>query len=461
MVKVTKIDTPEPSKHTKKSLTSLGVFKRWYTRKPVIITLLIFLFPVGLALMWKFAVWTKKTRWVVTGVTALLVILGAIGIYNSTPSIVVNNTKGNKINTDDREYTLMGRVSTAKGVANLTIDGRFVSLTEDSEFSYKVSLEEGDNTFNLASTNENGTYEKSIQIHRTTQAEFAARAESEKLKADKNTNKERKTEAPAQKSTNSDAFYINNAYYKGDSKYDVVVYSSSKDTLQIYINDKNPVKTKVNDEGWATFKNIKLSGRSKLSFAKKVGWIKYSPVNYVKYISVGGKQVKLMDAAEAVALDKADAEAKAAAEAKAQAEAQAQHNAYIGGLAKTYCSNHAAWRKIYVPQSTSKDAWDNPNKDLVTTNPKQSDCVTIMTFFVDVMLSEHVDNIVNKKVAVDMNRAEVLASWGWPNNNSNYSSSLGSSDTWNYNTGTCYYGICPNQQYVNFYNGKVTSTGNY
>ena len=93
--------------------------------------------------------------------------------------------------------------------------------------------------------------------------------------------------------SNDDAFYINKAYFKGDGEYDIVVYSSNKDTLKIYINDDKSVKAKVNKEGWATFKKVKLSGQSKLSFAKKVGFSKYYPVNYVNYISVDNEKVKL------------------------------------------------------------------------------------------------------------------------------------------------------------------------
>ncbi len=94
---------------------------------------------------------------------------------------------------------------------------------------------------------------------------------------------------------NTSDFSVNNAYFKGGGKYDIVVHDSNKETLQLYINDKDPVKAKVNKDGWATFKKVKLTGQSKLSFAKKVGFMKYTPIDYVKYISVDGEQIKLMD----------------------------------------------------------------------------------------------------------------------------------------------------------------------
>lgn len=88
------------------------------------------------------------------------------------------------------------------------------------------------------------------------------------------------------------AFYVNNAYFKDNGKYDIVVYDSNRETLRLYVNDKNPVKAKVNKKGWATFQKVKLSGQSKLSFAKRVK-LKYVPLSYVKYISVDSKKVKL------------------------------------------------------------------------------------------------------------------------------------------------------------------------
>jgi hypothetical protein len=94
---------------------------------------------------------------------------------------------------------------------------------------------------------------------------------------------------------NDNAFYVNNAYNKGNGKYDIVVRGPAKETLQLYVNDKNPVKAKVNKEGWATFKKVKLSRQSKLSFAKRVKLFKYEPINYVKYIKVDNDHVELSD----------------------------------------------------------------------------------------------------------------------------------------------------------------------
>lgn len=154
----------------------------WYAKKPAVVLMLFLFFPIGLLLMWKFTEWTQKTKWIVTSVIALLVTMGLIGVYNSPPTITVSNLKNGKIETDDSEYVLQGTASSMKS-AELTINGQPVSL-DGHEFSHKVSLKEGGNTYNLVAINENGETSMTITVHRTTKAEFAARAGAERLTAE-------------------------------------------------------------------------------------------------------------------------------------------------------------------------------------------------------------------------------------------------------------------------------------
>jgi hypothetical protein len=49
--------------------------KRWYQRSGWIIFFLIIFFPVGLYLMWKHAVWTNRTKWIITGVVAVFALI--------------------------------------------------------------------------------------------------------------------------------------------------------------------------------------------------------------------------------------------------------------------------------------------------------------------------------------------------------------------------------------------------
>jgi len=55
---------------------------KWYQKPTGVIILLIIFFPVGLYLMWKNDMWTKKTRWIVTAGIAVLILAGG----NDKPS---------------------------------------------------------------------------------------------------------------------------------------------------------------------------------------------------------------------------------------------------------------------------------------------------------------------------------------------------------------------------------------
>lgn len=48
--------------------------KKWYQKPTAVILLLLFVFPIGLFLMWKHQVWSKTTRWIISGVCILFAI---------------------------------------------------------------------------------------------------------------------------------------------------------------------------------------------------------------------------------------------------------------------------------------------------------------------------------------------------------------------------------------------------
>lgn len=60
--------------------------KKWYQKTIPIIGLLIFFFPIGLFLMWKYTNWHRGIQWVVTGLFAIFVISGMFGDSNKTAS---------------------------------------------------------------------------------------------------------------------------------------------------------------------------------------------------------------------------------------------------------------------------------------------------------------------------------------------------------------------------------------
>lgn len=148
-----------------------------YQLRSISIILLLFIFfPVGVPVMWKFAKWSKRTKWIVTGVVAALVTIGMVGSYYSEPEITVADSKYGKVSTDDPAYVLNGYLRSKRGNATLTVNDQQVKLSDNLEFSHQLSLVEGENLITLKAANENGASEEVIIIHRTTSAEFAQRA---------------------------------------------------------------------------------------------------------------------------------------------------------------------------------------------------------------------------------------------------------------------------------------------
>ena len=58
---------------------------KWYQKPISVIILLIFFFPVGLYLMWKYEVWSKTARWIISAVFAL-------ALYNNLRAAVLVGT---------------------------------------------------------------------------------------------------------------------------------------------------------------------------------------------------------------------------------------------------------------------------------------------------------------------------------------------------------------------------------
>jgi hypothetical protein len=73
---------------------------KWYQKTSGVIVLLILFFPVGLYLMWKNELWSKQTRWIVTGVFALMVIANA---SNSNSNNLENSSNSNSTENNQSE----------------------------------------------------------------------------------------------------------------------------------------------------------------------------------------------------------------------------------------------------------------------------------------------------------------------------------------------------------------------
>jgi len=59
--------------------TSVSKKSSWYDNKVIVIALLVVFFPVGLYGMWQNKQFTNKTKWIVSGIFALLIVLSGAG----------------------------------------------------------------------------------------------------------------------------------------------------------------------------------------------------------------------------------------------------------------------------------------------------------------------------------------------------------------------------------------------
>jgi hypothetical protein len=124
---------------------------KWYQKPTGVIILLIIFFPVGLYLMWKNDMWTKKTRWIVTGVLAVFVLanLGndkatSSSGNNSNPTVTFSEAEAfiqNRCNSTSQ--TLMKKKSVnfegRKLYMFLSVaENGYVCITSVSEYALEV-----------------------------------------------------------------------------------------------------------------------------------------------------------------------------------------------------------------------------------------------------------------------------------------------------------------------------------
>ena len=103
---------------------------KYYEKPTIIILMLCLIFPVGLYFMWKSEIWSKKTRWIITIIISLFLILGQtstsppgrMNMSSLSPSFLSMKTYrsldngGVQINfLYDKDYTINGMIND-KGV---------------------------------------------------------------------------------------------------------------------------------------------------------------------------------------------------------------------------------------------------------------------------------------------------------------------------------------------------------
>lgn len=155
----------------------------WYQKTVWIIVLLIFFWPVGLFLMWKYASWSKKTKQIVSGVVAIYALFYFYTIANPTPTITVDNLNYGRITTDKKEYTITGTVSSVEG-ARVRVNNE-EALWQGNKFFAAVTLKDGDNQITIIATKGSQSDEEKFVIYKVPESKLKANREAEaKAKAD-------------------------------------------------------------------------------------------------------------------------------------------------------------------------------------------------------------------------------------------------------------------------------------
>lgn len=149
-----------------------------------IISLLIFLYPVGLFVMFKKSGWSKKSKVISSSVAGAFFALMVVAIINAPPTATLDNLKldGNKSIVGEN-LNMVGSVFPTD--STLTVGGKLVKIDSRGRFKYSISLNEGDNDITVITKKGDKKSTAVYKIHRYTKSEVIAQEKAAaKKKAD-------------------------------------------------------------------------------------------------------------------------------------------------------------------------------------------------------------------------------------------------------------------------------------
>lgn len=150
-------------------------YRTYHDHKLFILASFILCYPLAVYFMWRHRKWSIGVRTTVTVVFVVYTLLMGIVGYNAPPSISLSdNSITSGYRTDDDFVVIAGDVSTLHS-PTLLINGKRVSADASGNFSYRLTLKEGDTDVTVVAKSEKGDDTQHFKVHRTTASEFAER----------------------------------------------------------------------------------------------------------------------------------------------------------------------------------------------------------------------------------------------------------------------------------------------
>ncbi len=151
-------------------------FYRTYSdHKLFILASFVLFWPLAVYLIWRHHTWSIKVRGTITAVFVGFTLLIGVVVYNAPPSLSLSdNSIATGYRTDDDFVVIAGDISTFHS-PKLLINGKQVSADASGNFSYRLTLGEGDTDVTIVAKSEKGDDTQHFKVHRTTASEFAER----------------------------------------------------------------------------------------------------------------------------------------------------------------------------------------------------------------------------------------------------------------------------------------------
>lgn len=125
--------------------------QKWYKKTWFIVLMLVFVAPLGIFLMWKYAKWNKIVKVVVTLFSAFIFLTALFTSKEMNVQVYVGGVKSGRIITEQPNFELKGNVNLSDKDAVVTVNGAEVRR-EGEKFLTTIPLKAGENKVSIIAT---------------------------------------------------------------------------------------------------------------------------------------------------------------------------------------------------------------------------------------------------------------------------------------------------------------------